>query len=315
MTKKILSVFLIFSIIITLAGCNTAVPNQDSEKLSIVCTTFAAYDWTREIVGNKADEFQLTLLGDGADLHSFQPTTEDIAKIHTADLFVQIGGTTEEWTNDIYLGDKALKLFDLLDEGEKLCVNEEHTNHTNHQHSDNEFDEHIWLSLKLAQPMVNGICERICDLDTANGAKYQKNCAEYIEKLKSLDKEYKSAVEDSKDKTVIFADRFPFAYLMEDYDIVCYSAFEGCSSDTNASFDTIAHLTEDIKTYNKDTVLVLENSAESVVEPLKSALSGRTLETAVMNSCQSIDKDTAQNTSYIEIMTKNLNSLKKALRG
>ena len=315
MIKKILSVIIMFSIIITLVACNTAVPYQDSEKFSIVCTTFAAYDWAREIVGDNAGEFEFTLLGDGVDLHSFQPTAEDIAKIHTADLFVQIGGATEEWTSDLNLGDKVLKLFDLLDEGEKLCVNPDHTSHANHQHSDNEFDEHIWLSLRLAQRMANAICERICDLDTANGTKYQKNCAEYIEKLKSLDEEYKSAVEDSKDKTVIFADRFPFAYLVNDYDIVCFSAFEGCSSDTNASFDTIAHLAENVKAYNKNTVLILENSAESVAEPLKSALSDRILDTAVMNSCQSIDKDTAQNTSYIDIMTQNLNSLKKALRG
>ncbi len=307
MTKKILSVVLVISMLIVLTACDSA---PSSDKIGIVCTTFAAYDWTRVIVGDNLAEFGITLLGDGVDLHSFQPTTEDIAKIHTADLFIGIGGTTEGWTEDLKLGDKALVLFDLLDDTEKLCTDAEHKSH---KHSDDEFDEHIWLSLKLAQRMVNAISERICDLDAADGIQYQLNAAEYTEKLKKLDTDYASAVEAATDKTVIFADRYPFAYLMKDYGITCFSAFDGCSSDTNASFDTIAHLSEVAKTHNKDTVLVLENSGESVAQPLKTALGDRGLDTAVMNSCQVMDE--TQSISYIDIMTKNLEALKKALRG
>ncbi len=312
MIKRLVSITLILSMFIALSACGNEISNRESDKISIVCTTFAAYDWTREITGDDTDRFDLVLLGGGVDLHSFQPTAQDIAKIHTADLFVQIGGATEQWTNNLSLGGKALKLFDLFEDTEKLCIS---ADHTNHKHSDDEFDEHIWLSLKSAQRMVDEICGKICDLDTANGVKYQKNCAEYIEKLNHLDKEYQSAVDAYGDKTVIFADRYPFAYLMNDYNITCFSAFGGCSSDTNASFDTIAHLSETVKKYNKETVLVLENSAESVAVPLKSALGDRTINTAVMNSCQTISADKVEDARYIDIMTQNLESLKMALRG
>ncbi len=311
MFKRVLAVVLIFAISAAVSACGGGLPEQD--KISIVCTGFATYDWTREIIGSNADKFDLTLLGGGIDMHSFQPTAEDIAKIHTADLFVQIGGITEEWTKALDLEEKkTLNLLSLLDDTEKL-----NTADKNHQHkfSENDFDEHIWLSLKLAQKMAEAICKSICELDKVNGVQYQKNCAGYIEKLKALDKEYETAVEGSKSKIIIFADRFPFAYLAKDYDITCFSAFDSCSSDTNASFDTIIHLAEEVKKHNKDTVLVLEASAESVVIPLKNALGGQIPDTAVMNSCQTMDGKTAQNTSYIEIMTQNLEALKKALRG
>ncbi len=307
MIKRIISVVLIALMVITLGACGNV---SDNDKISVVCTTFAAYDWTHVIVGDNAAAFDITLLGNGVDLHSFQPTTGDIAKIHTADLFVQIGGTTEGWTEELNLGDKALVLFDLLKDTEKLCIKNPHMQMA---FSEDNYDEHIWLSLKLAQRMTDAICTRICNLDKENGVQYQLNCAEYTEKLKKLDEEYSLAVESSKDKTVIFADRFPFAYLMNDYGITSFSAFDGCSSDTNASFDTITHLSEEVKNHNKDTVLILEASAESVAQPLKTALNGRKLDTAVMDSCQIIDAK--QNTSYIDIMTKNLESLKKALRG
>ena len=307
MIKRILSVILIFSTLIALSACGEIV---NGDKINIVCTTYATYDWTREIVGDNVDKFELTLLGDGVDLHSFQPTTADIAKIHTADLFIQIGGTTEDWTQNLNLGDKALRLFDLLGDTEKLCIKDPHMQL---KFSEDNYDEHIWLSLKRAERMVTAISERICNLDTANGVKYQKNCVDYIEALRELDQKYYSVMLDSKDKTVIFADRYPFAYMMFDYGINCISAFDSCSSDADASFDTIAHLAEAVKKYDKDTVLVLENSAESVAEPLKSALTDREINTAVMNSCQTIS--TAESTSYIDIMTQNLKSFKAALRG
>ncbi len=308
MFKKIISIFLILSLLFSVTACSGDAQSGDGDKINIVCTTFAAYDWTREIVRDNKAAFDITLLGGGADLHSFQPTTRDIAKIHTADLFVQIGGTTEEWTKELNLGDRVLRLFDLLDDTEKLCIK---SPHMQLQFSEDNYDEHIWLSLRLAQRMTNEICKRICDLDEENGVQYRLNCANYIEELKKLDEKYQSVVNNSDDKTVIFADRFPFAYLMNDYDITCFSAFDGCSSDADASFNTVADLSQKVKKYDKKTVLVLENSNESVVQPLKSALSGASLDVAVINSCQSLAADTE---GYIDIMTDNLNSLEKALR-
>ncbi|MBR5154901.1 MAG: zinc ABC transporter substrate-binding protein [Clostridia bacterium] len=315
MLRRVISTCLIVILLVgTLSACGNETLKTENDKLNIVCTTFPVYDWVKNIIGEKADQFSVTLLGSG-ELHSFQPKTQEIAKIHTADLFLLIGGVSDEWTKDMDLDDKkVLKLFELLNDNEKLISGDEHTNHSHHQHKDEEYDEHIWLSLKLAKRIVNSICTYLCDLDPANGIYYQKNTAEYVKKLEELDGKYKKAAEQSQDKTVIFADRFPFAYLTNDYGIRTYAAFSGCSSDTDASFETVTNLAEKIIEYKKDTVLVLENSNEEVVKSLQNIVVGTKIETAIMDSCQTIDREMEDSINYIDLMEQNLKSLERALR-
>ncbi|MBE7032089.1 MAG: zinc ABC transporter substrate-binding protein [Ruminococcaceae bacterium] len=331
MKKRIISIFLVAIFCLTLFGCTAQPPKKKSDdKIDIVCTSFPIYDWVNEIIGKNADLFNVSLLARNGDIHNFQPAAADMVKIHVADLLVCIGGVSEQWIDDVvkYRGIRTLRLFDSVSEGEKLTADGGHNHDADHEgHSDNEYDEHIWLSLRLAERMVNAICDEISILDKPGEETYRKNADEYIKKLKALDAEYKKAATESENKTIIFADRFPFLYLTQDYGVECVAAFPGCSTDTNASFETVARLSEKAKELGKKTVLVLENSDRTVASAVIGASGNRDIQIAVMDSCQSIapksvqdaetkkiqGKDLADGADYIEIMTKNLDAFKEAL--
>ncbi len=314
--KKIMALMLslIFTIGI-LCGCKSEKAETfDTEKINIVCTVFPVYDWINEIVGDKADKFSVTLLGSGGDLHSFQPTAKDISQIYTCDLFIGVGGTTEQWLDEIKAVDnkKVIKMFDFLSEGDFILTSDD-ADHHDHEHDASEYDEHIWLSLRLAEKLVNGISDELCRLDTTNSGTYKTNAASYCKKLKALDGEYQAVANAPKDRTVVFADRFPFAYMMRDYGITTYAAFPGCSSDSNADFRVVTRLLEKVKAEDKTTVLILEDSNESVVAAINNSLKNRQVKAAVMDSCQIIGNDSVDDSDYIEIMKNNLEGLRAAL--
>lgn len=313
MTKRItaflLAVFLMLGI---LSGCSPQ-PQDNSGKISIVCTIAPVYDWITEIVGEKAELFEISFLSGGGDLHSFQPTAKDMAEIYTCDLLLTIGGESDIWTKDTELSEQSerLSLFELTGDDDELILPDAEEHH-HEEHSDTEYDEHLWLSLKMADRLISGICEAICKLDPQNGVIYRKNTAEYCQKLKLLDRDYTLAAEAAEDKTIIFADRFPFAYMMRDYGILCYTAFPGCSSDAEASFETVAQLCEAVKAHKKETVLVLEGSNATVADAINQGLGDTKVSTRIMDSCQIVaDIDSFD---YTEVMQKNLDSLRAALK-
>ncbi len=315
--KKILCFALaILTFATVLSGCGAV--KKENKKISIVCTNFSVFDWINEIIGKESDcseEYDITLLAKNGDIHSYQPTAQDIAKIINCNLLVYVGGSSDIWTEEIAEKNNinALKLFDVLDKN-LLCSTNDH-GEGEHTHTEEDCDEHIWLSLKMAQNSVLAICDKLCDIDEKNSDEYKKNTVGYTMLLDNLDEQYKQAVESSADKTIVFPDRFPFAYMAEDYGIRCFSAFPGCSADTDASFGVIADLAEAVDKYDKNTVLVLENSALSVAETVIESTEQKKAKTAIMNSCQSISEaEFERGISYLKIMEENLESLKMALQ-
>lgn len=294
---------------------------KDKAKISIVCTVFPVYDWVRNIVGNENGNVEIKLLMKGGDLHSFQPSARDIADAVTADMFIYIGGTSDRWADDVVKNnrteDKAIRLFDILGdslEGEQHKEGMEPEEHHGHEEHEEEYDEHVWLSLKRASKTVRALTERLCSIDGANSAEYMRNSASYINKIDELDREYAAAAAQSRNKTVIFADRFPFLYMTEDYGIDYYAAFPGCSADAEASFGTVVFLADKADKLGKNTLIVLEGSKQSIADAVISNAKHRNIKTAVMDSCQSTDSsDAADGADYLEIMRGNLVSLKEAL--
>ncbi len=332
MNKRFISILLAVVFCLTLIGC-TAQPQRlvNDDKIDIVCTSFPIYDWVNEAIGENAERFNVSLLAQNGDFHSFQPAAADMVKIHICDLLVCIGGISEQWIDDVvkYRGIQTLRLFDTVPENEKLSADGNHNHDADHEgHSDNEYDEHIWLSLRFAEKMVNAICQEISVLDKQGESVYQNNAEKYIKRLKVLDNEYKKAVAESEDKTIIFADRFPFLYLTEDYGVESVAAFPGCSTDTDASFETVVRLSEKVKALDKKTILVLENSDRTVANAVIGASGNENIQIAVMNSCQSIvpqsvndaetkkiqGRDLADGADYIAIMEENLKAFREALK-
>ena len=245
--KKTISVFLMILLIAgVFTSCGSRDKKQSDKSLQIVTTVFPAYDWTKEILGDRAEDAELTmLLDDGVDVHSYQPTAEDLEKIASCDLFIYVGGESDEWVEDA-LKSKTNKnrveinLMDALgdsvkeeEEVEGMQSEEEHEHEGEEAESEEpEQDEHIWLSLRNAEVCTQAIADQLKKLDPSNKTEYEDNEAAYKEELTGLDKEYQDTVGHAKRKTLLFADRFPFRYLADDYGLKYYAAFKGCSAET-----------------------------------------------------------------------------------
>ena len=500
--KKITALLLaLFVLVGALAGCGKQDDTNKTDKLSIVTTIFPEYDWVREILGDKADNAEVTMLLDnGVDLHSYQPTADDIVKISDCDLFIYVGGESDGWVDDALknatnknmkvinllevLGDsvkteetvegmqedghdhghshdeqltendiedrtlsdfagawKSLHPFLLNGDLDKFCehraeededssttkdtywekykaswqcdaekisiegnnitftyadgktVSAEYTyagyqpkrndegeirsvryqfetasadapkyvqfnDHghepgeaehfhiyfgndgfdalmsakTNpffvkdalsvedildelmgHDHGE-EKDEHVWLSLKNAKTLVDAISNALQEIDPDNKDTYAANTSAYIEKLSALDGAYQSAVDGAARKTVLFGDRFPFRYLVDDYGLSYYAAFAGCSAESEASFETVSFLAKKVDELGLPCVLTIEGKNHKLAETIVQSTTKKNQKVLTMDSMQSMtSKDAANGATYLSVMEQNLSVLKEAL--
>ncbi len=320
---RLFCLILILSSLSFYAGCKTDTENSSGEKISIVCTAFPQYDFVRNIIEGKEDQFEVTYLFDnGADVHSFQTDVDFKVKIKIieSDIFIYNGGESDSWVKSI-LDDKSMKseckAFSLIDliEKKSLITTSNHETHSHetsydecHEHS-NSFDEHVWLSLKNAVFICQRISEEIISLDSENKTVYENNLSEYCEKLNALDKEAKEYFMKIESPYVVVADRFPFVYLLNDYNIMYDSAFSGCTSETEATYDNIIKLCNAIEKHNVDSIFVLEKSNTNISSSIISA-TNKELQILSLNSMQSVSrKEIESGFNYYCIMKNNIDSI------
>ncbi len=322
--KKIISVIIVLVMLTSLfSGCS-GTTQENNGKLSIVTTVFPEYDWVMNILGEKAADADVTMLLDnGVDLHSFQPTADDIVKISNCDLFIYIGGESDEWVEDALKTVKnenmiSLNLMQLL--GERVKEEEEvegmqaEEEHADEEAEEKEYDEHIWLSLKNASGACGIITDALCEADAKNAENYKANSLEYTVKLNALDEQYEKAVKNASKKTVLFGDRFPFRYLFDDYGLEYFAAFKGCSAESEASFETISFLAKKTDELGLNYVMTLEGTDGKIAETVIENTKNKNAKILSMNSMQSITAtDVENNASYLDITEKNLEVLKTAL--
>ena len=333
---------LCFALVMTvglLAGCGkqNEPAASDETRLRVVTTIFPEYDWVREILGDKADNAEVTMLLDnGADLHSYQPTADDIVKISECDLFIYVGGESDDWVDDALknAANKNMKVINLLEAlGDSVKTEEvvegmqeeehdhdhedtdEHDDAKEHDHEEEaEYDEHVWLSLKNAQTLCSAISGVLQQIDPDNKDTYAANASAYIKKLSALDADYQAAVDAATRKTVLFGDRFPFRYLAEDYGLRYYAAFAGCSAESEASFETISFLAGKVDELNLPCVLTIEGVQHKIAETIVRNTAAKNQKVLTMDSMQSTtSKDVANGTTYLSVMEQNLSVLKEAL--
>ena len=305
-------------------GCSQGRLSSAPEKIDVICTTFSEYDWTRQIVGDSKNVEITYLLGNGVDLHNYQPSAEDIMKISDCDMFVYVGGESDKWVDDALreARNKDMQVVKLLEsigdfakeEEIKEGMEAEEEEEEEGEEEGPEYDEHVWLSLRNAEICCDDICNALCKLDSAGAEGYKANLAAYNAELDALDSEYTDMANNAKVKTIVFGDRFPFRYLVDDYGIDYYAAFVGCSAETEASFETIVGLANKIDELGIDTVFTIENSDPSIAQAVidNSQNKDRNIET--LNSIQSVTADTVSSgVTYISIMRQNLETLRKVL--
>lgn len=315
-------------------GCGASEkPTAQGDKLKIVTTIFPEYDWTREILGDQSERAEVTMLLDnGVDLHSYQPTADDLIKIAECDLFIYVGGESDGWVESALAStsnpDRAvINLIDTLGDSVKLEEVVEGMQETEHDHEEDEghahdadeqeaeTDEHVWLSLRNAQAVCQKIAEKLGEIDPEHEQAYTQNALAYIDQLAALDVKYQAAVDAANNKTLVFGDRFPFRYLTEDYGLDYYAAFVGCSAETEASFETIRFLAEKTDALGLSHVLTIENPNHKIAETVVANTSGKNQQVLSMDSMQSVtSKDVAAGATYLSIMEHNLDVLTQALQ-
>ena len=310
-------------------GGQEAGEKDSSGKLKIVTTIFPLYDWTREILGDQAENAELTLLLDkGVDLHSFQPTAQDILKISSCDVFVYVGGESDLWVEDALKNatNPDLQVVNLMEALGDLVKEEEvaegmeeeehdHDHEEDHEHEEGpEYDEHIWLSVKNAKACCDAIAGALAAADADHKEAYEKNLAAYQEKLEALDQEFQETVDQASGKVLLFGDRFPFRYLTEDYGLTYYAAFVGCSAETEASFQTIIFLAGKVDEEQLKSICKLTESDGSIARTIKEATAEKNQEFVDFDSMQSTDLDDVKaGSTYLTIMETNREALGKAL--
>ncbi|MBR2308751.1 MAG: zinc ABC transporter substrate-binding protein [Fibrobacter sp.] len=345
--KKVASIAIsFFALAILLTACNTESGKKDSapKKISVVATIYPQYDWLKNVIGERADAVDLKLLiKNGTDLHSYKPSAKDIATIAKADLVVYVGGESDEWIEKALEatpkeGRIALNLMKAL--GDRVKEEEivegmqaeehehaekhedEHHEHAeatseHHHHEEVENDEHIWLSLVAAKYLVGvDIVKALVKIDTANAETYRSNAADYTVKLNEIDYEYADAVAEATHETILFGDRFPFRYLVDDYGIKYYAAFAGCSAESEASFETVTFLANKMDSLALPAILTIDGSdgriARAILDASKNSKNAQVL---TLNSMQSVtDEQIKAGVDYLSIMRDNLEVLKKALK-
>ena len=313
--KRFLSLLLVAFLLLTCACGAAEKAAHSGGALSVVVTVFPEYDWVRAVLGD-ADADVTLLMDSGVDLHSFQPSAADIVKVSACDLFVYIGGPSDGWAEDALAEavNPDMIVLDLIDLLGDRAVEEEVTEGMAAEDGEAgpETDEHIWLSLRNAAICCRAIADALAELDPANAEGYAANADTYIAELDRLDGEYAAMTESAAFDTLLFADRFPFRYLTDDYGLTYYAAFAGCSAETEASFETVAFLSGKLAELGLPAVLILDGSDGRIAETIVSS-AGADVPVLTLDSMQSATAE--DGTTYLGIMEQNLAVLDAALNG
>ncbi len=318
--KRLLSLLLAGVLLLgTLCGCSA--PAKQEEGLSVVATIFPQYDFARQVMGSSDD---LTmLLRPGQEVHSYEPTPQDIIAIQNCDLFIYVGGESDAWIEDVLEGMDTshmviLSLMDLVDpleeDTDSVLENPEEHSHEDgeatHLHQE-EYDEHVWTSPKNAMLITQAICDALCDIDPSNAQTYRQNTADYLEQLEGLDQDFREVISNAGRDTLIFGDRFPLLYFVREYGLNYYAAFPGCASETEPSAATVARLIDLVREEQVPVVYQIELSNGNIARSIADS-SGAKVET--FYTCHNITRDDFNaGETYLSLMKCNVNSLKEAL--
>lgn len=312
-----LAVFLVMCVMtFQFIGC-TNTESENNGKIKVVSTIFASYDFARQIGGNVADITML--LKPGVESHSYEPSPKDIITVQECDVFIYVGGENDAWVDNILesmdTSDMTIiKMIDLVDKYEEEAVEgmdgHEHTDECEHDHS--EWDEHVWTSPVNAIKICKALTEAFVKNDKANKAVYEENSDRYIEELKKLDETFRKIVGTADRKVVVFGDRFPLRYFVEEYNLEYYAAFPGCSSETEASAATVAFLIDKVKEEEIPVVFKIELSSDSMANTIAEGSGAKVL---TFNTCHNVtSEEFEKGENYITLMYRNANALKEAIQ-
>ena len=313
--KRIISV--VIALILTticMCSCGSKEKNGRSDrKISIVATIFPGYDFARNIADENAEITML--LKPGTESHNYDPTPQDIIKIQDADLFIYVGGESDQWVDEILNSSskKPKKVISMMDCVEKLEeeIVEGMQAEEDPDSDEVEYDEHVWTSPKNAIIISKRISSELKELDSSNAEAYEKRTNQYSKRLSAIDDEIRKTTETSERKMIVFGDRFPFKYLADEYGLNYYAAFPGCSSETEPSAKTVAFLIDKVRDEKIPVVFSIEFSNGKIADTICESTGAKKL---TLNSCHNVtQKQFDDGVTYYDLMKENTEKLREAL--
>ena len=305
--KRFIGCFSVLMVLpLLLLGCSAT--SGTEKRMSVVTTIFPLYDFTREVVGDD-DDIELTCLIDNrVDMHSYSPSSQDILAIAECDVFIYVGGESDEWVADVLAQhpNERRVVINCFDELQGSLIAEDDPD-------EDEYDEHVWLSLRNAVQMVAAIAETIQTVDPAHADGYRANADAYIAQLEALDARYEHELA-GLNGTLLIADRFPFAYLAYDYDLECFAAFSGCSAESEVTFQVVVELADVLVEHGLTHVYVIDGNDPKIAQSIISQAGADGVEILSLNSMQAVTKaDIDAGATYLSLMEENLEALKEGM--
>ena len=314
--KKFFAILIALSLALSLAACGDA-PEDDNGGISVVATTFAPYDFARQLVGDMGTVSML--LPPGSESHSYEPTPKDILEIQNADVFIYVGGESDAWVTDVLEsvgeGVRAVTLMDCVELLEEETVEGMEAEVHDHEHGEEgheaEYDEHVWTSPRNAALICEKIAAALCEADPANASVYNANLAVYSAELAKLDAAFTGIVADGARKTIIFADRFPLLYFARAYGLTYYAAFPGCSEDAEPSAATVAFIIDKVREEDIPVVFHVELANEDMADIVCDETGAVKRQ---FNACHNVTRAQFNaGVTYLDLMWENTEVLKEAL--
>lgn len=307
MKKFNILICILIGICLFLSGCNGY---ASTDKLLITATNFAEYDFARAVAGDKA-EIKM-LIPAGRDMHSFEPTASDIMEIENSDLFIYIGGESDNFVERILssLDNENLKVLKMSDYV-SLCTEHVHTDNKHHYHTEVEYDEHIWLSPNNATNMILAIKDALCEIDKANAEFYTQKADKYIGEIIAEANDTAFIINNARTNLIAVADRNPYRYFTDYYGLQSVAAFAACSEDTDADLKTVLTLIESVKSEKLSAVYVTEMSNKALAETIKENTGAEIL---TLHSYHNVStEDFGSGVTYLELMKRNRDALAEGL--
>ncbi len=293
--------------------------NQKNSKLQVVASNFASYDFLRAIIGDNQNVELKFLLGPGKDAHSYEPTAQDLITIQNSDLFVYVGGQMEKWSDKVLssVENDKMKVICVADdietiEEQEVDGAEPEEEQEEHEEAEGSFDEHIWTSPANAEIMVNTLEKAMEEIDSQNAEKYKQNAQNYINEIKNVDKQIQEIVDNKVRSRLIFADKMPMQYFINYYNLEVTAAFSGCSTETEPSANTIAYIEDKVKEENIPVILYVELNNGKVASTIATETGREAMQIQTLHNITKEDFDKGE--TWVSLMTRNLEVLKKALQ-
>ncbi|MBQ4347212.1 MAG: zinc ABC transporter substrate-binding protein [Firmicutes bacterium] len=322
--SKVIAVIL--SAVFIFVGCGANEETAEQTGPEIIATNFPGYDFARKIVGDKGNV--RLLLPPGAESHAYEPSPKDIIALTEADLLICVGGESESWLKDVLsnLENSKLSVVSMMEvvpvmEEEALPGLDEdhdHSHENSHDHDHEEgheqkgiYDEHVWTSPENAVLIAESIAENLCEIAPEHAESFNTQKEELVAELKVLSEDFRELVEGAERNVLVFADRFPFLYLVREYGLSYYAAFPGCASETEPNVAVVTFLIDMVKEKNIPAVFYIEFSNQKMADTICEAAGVQKVQ---LHSCHNVSaEDFESGKTYVDLMRENIESLKIAL--